>query len=736
MSPFGGRRLSCDRARSWLAERVDGPLDPRREAALEAHLAGCADCREADTEYHANRAALRQLPPPLPPRDLPARTLAALEVEARRVRPPRAAPVTQLRSARRSGGMAFGSLVTVALVAVVGALLIGPAVQIPGPGVGATPFAIAPVDLAFVGVQGDVVRLYRARLDQACPADSISCAEFGPQADQLVDLPRTTAVSGLAFDPAGRHAAIAATSGIGTVTTYYVVDLGSNGPLAGAGGTATTAGSPAIVSGASAATSPATTPRPSTRTFTRSPDARATRNAQTAETTATPKTEATATPRPTVTEHTARGTARPTSAPHPAASASPTSILAPRASVDLHAQSGGTAGLTAGSSGLGPGSTSGAPATGATAAGSAAPASGTAGLELLPSVPAQPILENVIPTGASPAWSPDGSTLAFSAMPADGSAGPDIYVWHPGDAQAVAITTDHVSSFASWAGSRIVGSTYSTDPVDPAVLTPQSFLLDPQTGDRIVIAGAPLWLPSVDPTGRYVVGWSGTLRSSGLTPVPDQGQLVFADWSTLDPLAATTGTDAGIQPAPVPTGTPGLDASASARPASRGAIKATPATPPDASPAAAAAAPGASATTPGASATAGASGLPTAPQSALQPLDASPSPGASPFQDWVVAWSPDGSAVAVWEGPVTGGQTGTLSLHSVDQTLDQIDAGGMLLGPVPASRQFSIGLDRLVWTAPADAQGFIQLRVLVWGSFGRGELRSLQLNQQQIVPAF
>ena len=720
MSPFGGSRLSCGRARSWLAERLDGPIDPRRGALLEAHLAGCADCRDADTEYRANRAALRQLPPPLPPRDLPARTLAALEIEAQRVRPPKAAPVTQLRSQRRSGGVAFGSLVTVALVAVVGALLIGPSVQVPGPGVGATPFAIAPVDLAFVGVQGDVVRLYRARLDRACPADSISCAEFGPQADQLVDLPRTTGVSGLAFDPAGRRAAIATTSGIGAVTTYYVVDLGSSGPLVSPGGTTAPAGSPALLPSPSAVSSPATA-RASARTSSRSPDAHATRSAQTAEATPTPKSEATPTPRPTAIDRAARVTARPTSALRPAASATPTSILAPL-------PSGGQAALTEDSSALAAGSASGAPTIGATsAAGSTAPASGTAGLELLPPVPAQPILENVIPTGASPAWSPDGSTLAFSAMPADGSSGSDIYVWHPGDAQAVAVTTDHASSFASWAGSRIVGSTYSADPADPSVLTPQSFLLDPQTGDRIAIARASLWLPSVDPTGRYVVGWSGTLRLSGLTPLPDQGQLVFADWSTLDPLAVTTATDAGAQPAAPPTADPGSQASAPTQPPG-GDARTGAATMPSVAGLATAV------PSPGGSAAAAASGLPTPP--ILQPLDASPSPGASTVGDWVVAWPPDGSAVAVWEGPASGGQTGTLALHSVDQTLDQVDAGGMLFGPVPASRQFSIGLDRLVWTAPADARGFIQLRVLVWGSFGRGELRSLQLNQQQIVPAF
>ena len=690
MTPFRGNRLSHARAHSWLAERLDGPLQPAREATLAAHLASCASCRQVDAEYRANRAAIRLLAGPVPPRDLPARTLAALEVEVRRVRPPRAAPVPRLRGARRGNGVALGSLLTVALVAVVGALLVGPAVQIPGPNAGATPFAIAPVELAFVGIQGDVVRLYRARLDRACPAGNISCMEFAPQADQVVGLPQTAAVSGLAFDPAGRHAAIAARPGASATTTYYVVDLGSGipgitNPASPFGSAAAvTDGSPAAPALPTATVAPQHSPVPAEK-------ARATPLVQ--------KKTVTSTPHPSPIGRAEKSPVAAVGATRrPAASPSPT------------ASSAGAASAPA-ASGIHP---SGAPGAVSTSSGSL---SGPIGIATLPPVLAQPILQDVIPTGASPAWSPDGTTLAFSAMPADGAWGSDIYTWHPGDRWAIPITTDHASSFASWAGTRIVGSTYAAEIDDPAVLTPQSFVLDPRTGDRRTIAGAALWLPSVDPTARYTVGWSGTLRLAGLVPVPDQGQLVFAQWNSLDPFATPVAAPtAAATPSPtLASPTPRVKAERTA-PGSSPSVASSPVV-----------------VGAGSSAAAGGPGIEAAMP---EPVDASPAPGAQQLEDWAVGWSPDGSAVAVWEGPTVGIPTGSLSLHAVDEVTGQLGTGALLLGPVAACRGFSIGLDRLVWATPADLRGYSQLRVVVWGSFGRGEMRSQELDQQEVVPAF
>ncbi len=360
----------------------------------------------------------------------------------------------------------------------------------------------------------------------------------------------------------------------------------------------------------------------------------------------------------------------------------------------------------------------------------------------LPAVEAQAILQDVIPTGASAAWSADGTTLAFSAMPADGSDGSDIYTWHPGDGYAIPLTTDHASTFASWAGDRIVGSTLAPSPADPSVLVPQSFVLDPRSGERRLIEGSALWLPSVDPTGRYMVAWAGALATAGMIPVPGQGQLVFAPWSSLDPFgvaapgpvsgppAAPVGPSQAVQATNTPAGaTPeaSMTIGASATP--------VPAEPSAGVPAATGQALGASPTTvlgPGASEAAGAA----AALAGLVPVDQSPEPSAPQLKDWVVDWSPDGSAFAVWEGTAVGVTAGTLSLHAVDATMAGLGAGSLLLGPVAASRGFSIGLDRLAWATPPDVQGLSELRVLLWGSFGRGELHSGTLQQQGIVPAF
>ena len=696
IGPAGGR-LSHAEARGWLSERLDTPLPPARDAALRAHLAACPTCREVAADYQRIRVELRALPAPPPPRDLTARTLAALDVEAGHGHAPRPAPTFRRRNATRSGGVAIGSLLTVALVAVVGILLAGPVVEIPTPLAGATPFSITPVQLAFVGVQNDVVRLYRTQIDRACPA-AAQCTGLGAQADQVVDLPHTAAISALALDPAHRHAAIAAVSTAGGTTSYYILTL--DGPSAGTGSAATIA--PVVNGSASPAASPAASPSGSGRAS------------------ASPRrsgpagTVAGATPHPESTKRPA--TAMASHSPRPS---SVTPIASPTAAAAATAP-----GVR---SSMSPGSAAGidTPQSTANVGGAGA---GAPGQPTTPTLPAQAILEQVIPTGAAAAWSPDGGTLAFSAMPADGSAGSDIYVWHPGDAAATQITFDHASSFASWAGNRIVGSSVAPSPMDPSLLVPQSFVLDPDTGTRRMIRGPSLWLPSVDPTGRRVVAWSGTLEMSGVTPVPGTGQLVLASWPALDPYADTspvaTPTIVPVpswSPTPSPTATATRAGLGSHAPGASGAVT-TPAV-------------GSPATTPGPGATdiPGASAAPML--ETPEPLDAPAVPSAPRLQEWAVSWAPDGSAFAVWEGTAVGTDTGTLALHLVDPDTGALRADSPLGTPVPAARGFSVGLDRLAWTTPADGQGMHALRVVVWGPFGSGEVRSGQL-QQGIVPAF
>jgi hypothetical protein len=193
------------------------------------------------------------------------------------------------------------------------------------------------------------------------------------------------------------------------------------------------------------------------------------------------------------------------------------------------------------------------------------------------------IATDVVVIGQSAAYSPDGNWFAFTARPAGTTVGPDIYRWHVGAAAAQAVTTDHRSIFSGWAGNLVLGShvesttvgsspseapTGSSSPVDassspeasaspsaappasaspsgtanPSEATPHSFVIDPTTGASTEIA-APVWRPVVDPTGRFVVYWDGSVAAE---PSTDRwqmgtGRLVVASWDELQ--AGATGGD-------------------------------------------------------------------------------------------------------------------------------------------------------------------------------------------------
>lgn len=140
------------------------------------------------------------------------------------------------------------------------------------------------------------------------------------------------------------------------------------------------------------------------------------------------------------------------------------------------------------------------------------------------------IVSGVKIVGESAAFSPDGAWFAFTARPSDDSAGPDIYVWHVGDELARALTDDHASAFASWAGTSLIGSRpvgTKTGSAETAEMQAESFLLDPATGAETALRGA-TWRPVVAPDGRWSVAWEGTvaLATDGLAIRPASGALV------------------------------------------------------------------------------------------------------------------------------------------------------------------------------------------------------------------
>lgn len=139
--------------------------------------------------------------------------------------------------------------------------------------------------------------------------------------------------------------------------------------------------------------------------------------------------------------------------------------------------------------------------------------------------------------GESAAYSPDGTWFAFTARPADGSGGPDVHVWRVGDKQAVKVTDDGASYFASWSGNEIIASRPSQPGSEDA--RPVSIMIDPAT--HAEADAGDLWRPVVDPTGRFAIAWDGSLARADAdgTWMPARGSLELRRWSDDGPRDAT-----------------------------------------------------------------------------------------------------------------------------------------------------------------------------------------------------
>jgi hypothetical protein len=95
--------MNCERYSEWLSEAVDGTLDRDKQAELDAHCRGCAECRELLSDLMEIRAAAATLDRLTPSPDMwkaiaekidPAN--AALPL--RRVTPAKASPIWQVSS--------------------------------------------------------------------------------------------------------------------------------------------------------------------------------------------------------------------------------------------------------------------------------------------------------------------------------------------------------------------------------------------------------------------------------------------------------------------------------------------------------------------------------------------------------------------------------------------------------------------------------------------------------------
>src|SRR6185295_7885607 len=75
----GGVTMACDRLRELALLDVDDGLAADERAELDAHLAGCADCRAARDAARQVARGVRQLPVPPVPLGFSERTLQRLE---------------------------------------------------------------------------------------------------------------------------------------------------------------------------------------------------------------------------------------------------------------------------------------------------------------------------------------------------------------------------------------------------------------------------------------------------------------------------------------------------------------------------------------------------------------------------------------------------------------------------------------------------------------------------------
>ena len=316
------------------------------------------------------------------------------------------------------------------------------------------------------------------------------------------------------------------------------------------------------------------------------------------------------------------------------------------------------------------------------------------------------IASGVVVVGEA-AYSADGLWLAFSARPSDGSTGPDLYLWTAGQLTATQVTSDHQTYFSSWFGGQVLASriavvpgeepdatgvpasdatdapsgTPDASPAAPVEGHASSFLLDPATLVETPIAQPDVWLPVVDPTGRFVAYWSGTLVDVPGTHdwALGTGQLALAGWSN----AAVAASE-----------TPAL---ATADPAATGDPAAT---------------------------SAPAVG-PSGPMVALVP---------GVIATFKAKFDPTGTRLAVWVGEQLDATIGRLHLIVLDRDTGSINSSLTPLPGVPALGRFSIDAGRLAWVSPSGQDGQESaVQVLGWSNDEFGEIRTVPAKDLYIV---
>ena len=669
------RATPHDRAKGLLSDRMTETLDAPELAWLEAHLADCADCRAIDVTYREDRDLLHTMRVVPPPRDLWARTAAALDAEqarssgrrvgrsSRRATAPRGRAVgARVFSFPRGGWAPVGALGSIAAVMVVG-FLVGNMI-LGGPSSPSGTPGIAGVPTATPNALPTPITVAQADVSWVSTgADGSIVVRQAP----VSDVCPSDAPTGCA--PIDTNANDVVTLSVKprsvhqSPTSGQMIVIGQSPGHTGLSMFVVNYGKATPTATPSGTPNATATPTP---TSSASPTPPATASSNPATSPPTPSSPATSSPSATV-EPTPPSSSSPK--PSPTASIIPNVTPAPSAATMI------------------------------------AVASDVAVLD-----------------AQTAAYSASGAWFAFTARAHGLASGSDIYMWHAGDAAATAVTSDHRSVFAGWAGDRLIGSrandpvatggsvaadaaasstspdtTAAAAPAERTESIPVSFLVDPASLERTAIPTA-IWRPAIDPTNRFVVYWTGTVA---LDPVSGTwrtatGRLVLAAW----PLVSTV---PGGGPSAEPSTEPSTPAVGSAEPS------ASASTSPQASPRATrSSAPAAPSATPSSTPASSDTAASPAPSAAASPAPTAGLPddiGTAAGVDWAVAWDESGTHLAVWIGDHGDRSFGHLDLLVVDGAAGQPVIGAEPLRAQPALPGFSLADGHLVWATPSGVNG-------------------------------
>ena len=212
-------RASHTAWRELIAARLDRPLTRAETRSLAAHLRDCATCRQVEHDYREQRSLLRALPQRPVPRDLWPRTSAALDREVARrsyrgARPWRGLSFDGMSgAARRASAPSAALLTTLAALGVIAALGVTqlmPALDaLPPTARGqATPFAVAPQPLAFIGNDAADLYVYQTHVGHVCPPTAPDCEVDEGIVRTPVNLPASAHARNVALSPSGETLAV------------------------------------------------------------------------------------------------------------------------------------------------------------------------------------------------------------------------------------------------------------------------------------------------------------------------------------------------------------------------------------------------------------------------------------------------------------------------------------------------------------------------------------------------